>query len=351
MIKILFTATQIKELQYERFHHPHPRVQRKMDALLLKSQGLDHETIAKITNICTNTLRAYFKQYQTGGIDALKLIKFYKPLNVMTPYTTTITKHFQDNPCSSVKQACHEIQKLTGIKRKVSHVRKYLHDIGLKPRRTAAIPAKADHDKQARFHDEQLMPRLEEAKNHQRTVYFIDAAHFVHAAFLGILWCFARVFIKSPSGRERFNVLGAINAVTNKLITVTNTSYINAQSVCELMIKIAAQHTGIVTLVLDNAKYQKCKLVTELAAKLGLELLYLPPYSPNLNIIERLWKYTKKQCLYSKYYDNFNTFKQAITHCLEHLDEHDDELATLLNLKFQDLNPNRFEYTAHKLAA
>lgn len=351
MINISFTPTDIAALQYERYNHPHPRVQQKMEAVLLKSQNIPHNKIATITGITTNTLRSYLKQYQNDGIEALKIIKFRQPSNALTRYESTIREHFTENPCSNIKQACHEITQLTGIQRKPSHVRQYLRSIGMQPRRAGAIPAKSDHDKQARFHDEELMPRLEEAQQHKRTVYFIDAAHFVHSAFLGILWCFTRVFIQSPSGRSRFNVLGAINALTHQLITVTNTSYINAQSVCELMLKVSAQHIGVVTFVLDNARYQKCALVTEFAAKLGIELLYLPPYSPNLNIIERLWKYTKKQCLYSKYYDNFTAFRQAITHCLENLNEHEGELDTLLNLKFQDFNPNRFKYTAHLNAA
>jgi transposase len=79
------------------------------------------------------------------------------------------------------------------------------------------------------------------------------------------------LFIKSPSGRKRFNVLGAINAVTLDIVTVTNETYINAESVCQLLRKLVALGLGLpITLVLDNARYQKCALVTELAAELGI---------------------------------------------------------------------------------
>lgn len=146
----------------------------------------------------------------------------------------------------------------------------------------------------------------------------MDAAHFVLGAYLGFLWCFERLFIKSGSGRQRFNVLGALNAVTHELITVTNESYINAESVCELLHKLAALGLSIpITLVLDNARYQKCAVVMELAQSLNIELLYLTAYSPNLNLIERLWKFVKKQCLYSIYYPDFSEFKEAITACLD----------------------------------
>jgi transposase len=165
----------------------------------------------------------------------------------------------------------------------------------------------------------------------------VDAAHFVLAPFLGILWSFKRLFIKAPSGRKRFNVLGALNAVTHELITVTNDTYINAQSFCDLLWHIS--RLGIrapITLVLDNARYQKCKLVWELAESPDIELLYIPPYSPNLNLIERLWKFVKKQCLYSKYYSEFKDFKNAIVNCLNQTDTtYKEELDSLLTLRFQ----------------
>ena len=124
-----------------------------------------------------------------------------------------------------------------------------------------------------------------------------------------------RLFIKSPSGRQRFNVLGAINALMKELILVTNTTYITSVQVCEMLVKIAECRRAEIpiTIVLDNARYQRCKLVLEKAAELGIELLFLPPYSPNLNLIERLWKFVKKQVLYSKYYERFEDFKTAIT--------------------------------------
>ena len=170
------------------------------------------------------------------------------------------------------------------------------------PRKVGMIPAKADTEEQERFITEELEPCLEEAKSNKRVVFFVDAAHFVLAPFLEILWSFKRLFIKAPSGRKRFNVLGALNAVTHELITVTNDTYINAQSFCDLLWCISRLDIRVpITLVLDNARYQKCKLVWKLAESLNIELLYIPPYSPNLNLIERLWKFVKKQCLYSKY--------------------------------------------------
>ena len=179
-------------------------------------------------------------------------------------------------------------------------------------------------------------PCLKEAKENKRTVLFLDAAHFVHAPFVGFVWCLVRVIIKSSSGRKRFNVLGAINAISLELITVVNTTYINANSICEMLNKIKKQYgEKVITIILDNARYQKCKLVMELAVELNIELLYLPTYSPNLNLIERLWKFVKNDCLYSKYYDNFAKFRQAIVSSLEETQIKKEKLKSVLTLNFQ----------------
>ena len=149
---------------------------------------------------------------------------------------------------------------------------------------------------------------------------FMDASHFVMGCdFLGYVYARTRRFVKTLtfSGRKRFNVLGALDFVTGKVLTVTNDSYITATQVCEMLRKISAQYAGkAVHLILDNARYQKCQAVRDLALELGIELLYIPPYSPNLNLIERFWKFVKGE-LRSKYYDNFSLFQETINSLIQ----------------------------------
>ena len=199
------------------------------------------------------------------------------------------------------------------------------------------MPAKADHDEQAEFLDDELLPRLREAEEGKRAVLFVDAAHFVYGPFLGYLWCLVRLFVPGPSGRKRYNVLAALDAVTHRVIRVSNHAYINAESVCLLLRRVAASGlAGPITLVLDNARYQKCAAVKTLAASLGIELLYLPSYSPNLNLIERLWKFVKKECLGCRVLPTYEAFTGAIDDCLAHLNtRHKHQMRTLLNLEFQ----------------
>lgn len=199
------------------------------------------------------------------------------------------------------------------------------------------IPAKADPDEQARFLETKLRPRLDQAQRGQRTVLFVDAAHFSYGPFLGFLWCLVRLFVPAPSGRKRYNILAALDAVTHQVIRVTNHAYINAESVCQLLRQIAV--AGLrrpITLVLDNARYQRCALVQSLARSLRIELLFLPSYAPNLNLIERLWKFVKRECLASKYVASYEAFTATLDNCLNVLHtKHKAKMDTLLTLNFQ----------------
>lgn len=155
--------------------------------------------------------------------------------------------------------------------------------------------------------------------------------------FLGYLWCFIRQFIQAPSGRKRFNVLGALHATPLQVVTFVNDSYINSLSVAKLMCEIAVEFSDLpISLVMDNASYQRCYFVRDLATSLGIEIIFLPPYSPNLNLIERLWKFVKKKALYSEYYETFPDFKLAISNCIANTHgRYKKELSGLLTLKFQ----------------
>jgi transposase len=196
----------------------------------------------------------------------------------------------------------------------------------------------AEHvDIQAKFLETDLKPCLDAAVAGRGHVFFVDAAHFVFGTFLCCLWSFARIFIRAASGRQRFNVLGAWNAVTRELIAVTNTTVVNTETMCELLRKIAAPGlTGPLTLVLDNARYQRNAVVQALAEQLGITLLFLPSYSPNLNLIERLWKFIKRRALYGRYHPTFADFQAAIQETIDGLPTiHAEPLKTLMTLNFQ----------------
>ena len=341
MININFTQEEIEALNYERYNYPHPKVQKKIEVLYLKSQGLAHNEIRRLCRISKTTLTTYLKQYIGGGIETLKKINHKGQPSKLWEHASTIEEYFKKNPPSTVAEAQAVIEDLTGIKRSPTQIRIFMKKLGLKFLKMGFVPGKAitpeKIKEQDEFQEEDLEPRLEEAKEEKRVVFFVDAAHFIYKAYLSFIWCFARTFISSPSGRKRFNVLGALNAVTKEIITITNETYINADSVCQLLRKISELGIKVpITLVLDNARYQKCLLVQSLAENLNIELLYLPSYSPHLNLIERYWKFLRKKCLYSKYYADFQVFKNEIENCISdsHI-KYKKNLNSLLTWNFQ----------------
>jgi transposase len=143
--------------------------------------------------------------------------------------------------------------------------------------------------------------------------------------------------VPTGSGRQRFSVLGAVAAFTNELVATTTTGTVTRETVCDLLRRIRASTRLPVTLVLDNARYQRAAEVVALAAELKIELLYLPSYSPNLNLIERLWKFMKRQCLYSRLHVDFQAMKEAVEKCIGEIQsrQHVRRLETLLRPNFQ----------------
>lgn len=454
---------EIELLQEATLNHPHHFIRRKALSQLLHQYEVHPRVIEQVLGVCENTLRSYCKGYEGGGIDFITAINFRKPESELTPFKDVVLQYLDENPPGSIKQACAEIGELTGVHRQESQMRNYLKKNGARCRQVCGIPAKADIAKQNEFKENKLEPLLKEAEEGLREVYFVDAAHFVLQAFLGKIWSISRVFIRTPSGRQRWNVLGAINAITKEVTTVSNNTYITAVEVCLLLKKIALKNiesnakisedtetlsetlkkestseevsvkveiadvdgskdpsltqkisfsttevessvlaaalsgsssdnldspseivlaeetkeiqkivepapikkpkkdkeaikkerelaakaqarieaNGLrvvtpVSIFLDNARYQRCLAVTSLAEALGIKLEFLPSYSPNLNLIERLWKLTKKECLNCKYYKSFDPFCSAIMNFLNNMTStHSKELKSLLTLKFQ----------------
>ena len=219
-------AEDIKIFKNERMAHPIPKVQKRMDVLWLKYNKLPHKEIGKLAEVSVNTVTKYICMYNDGGFEKLREVNFYRPQSELIGFKTSIEAYFKEHPPASIKEAMNKIEEITRLKRGETQVRNFLtKQLGFKWRKVGFIPAKADLQEQEGFKKNKLEPRLEEAKQGKRKVLFVDAAHFVLAPFLGFLWSFSRIFIKAPAGRKRFNVLGALNAITHELYTITNDTY------------------------------------------------------------------------------------------------------------------------------
>jgi transposase len=344
MRECTFSDEDLKSIAHDRYHHPHPHVQRKMEVLWLKRHGLPHQQIADLAGVSLRTVQRYLDAYLEGGLTLLRRCQWRGPKTALLQHERPVEEYFWDHPPRSTKEAAQVIWEQTGVRRGLTQVRAFLKThLGLRYRRVAAIPVPPkktieEHAReQSRFLAQELEPRLQEARAGRRAVFFVDAAHFVWAPFLGCLWCLARLFVRSATGRQRYNVLGALNAVTHDVIRVCNAGYVTADTVCTLLRTLAGAGLRVpLTLVLDNARYQRCELVLSLARQLGIHLLFLPSYSPNLNLIERLWRFVRKQSLNSTWFESFEQFQAAIDDCLGKMATvHKQDAAALFVHQFQ----------------
>lgn len=159
-----FTESERKALAYERYHHPHPMVQRKMEVLWLKSQGKTPQEISQLASVSMATVYRYLAQYRAGGIEKLKAVNLYRPTSELMAHQGTIEASFEMRPPASMKEAAHRMEELTGVKRGQTQVSQFLKRIGLKRRKVGMIPAKADPEAQAEFKQSELEPLLAAAK-------------------------------------------------------------------------------------------------------------------------------------------------------------------------------------------
>lgn len=151
MLRLAFSETDKQALHYERYHHPHPRVQQRMEALWLKSQGLPHHQIAQLCAISANTLRAYLKLYHTGGVEALKQLNFYCPQSLLHAHRDTIEAQVRAYPPQTINEAVAMLAALTGIKRSPTQVRLFLKHLGLRRCKVGVLPAKGDPEVQEEY--------------------------------------------------------------------------------------------------------------------------------------------------------------------------------------------------------
>jgi len=338
MLQINLSETEIRRLNYERYHYPCPIVQKRIEAVFIKcTTDLSQEMVGQICGLHRNIVRYWVRKYETEGIESLYENNYGTNKSELDHYAESILASFKRQPPMNSNEAMSRIKALTGISRSPSQIRAFMKRHGLRYIKTGHVPAKADLEKQRKWVNDTLEPALEEARKGECHLLFMDAAHFILQPFLCALWCAVRLFIKASSGRNRINVLGAVNALTKEVVTLSNTTYITAETIVDFFKQLRLHYGSIpIKIVLDNARYQHCQFVREQAEQMKISLLFLPSYSPNLNIIERLWKFTKKKILYAHYYDSPDLFHQAVTGFFKTINEkYHTELKNLLTLKFQ----------------
>lgn len=335
MRKIEFSDSDLEIIQENKDRHPNYKIRKRMTILWMRNLEYRYDFIAEVVGVHVNTIVNLIRTVQDEGLEGARVFK-YVPKSPLDPFRDEIMKELENRPIQTLGEAGKSIEKICGRLFDRKAISRFLKKIGIRRRKTGAVPKKADPEVQKKFIEEELSPRLAEAAKKERKLYFVDAAHIIWGAFLGYMWSPERVFMPGGHGRSRFNVLGALDANSQEIVHVTNDAYIDRFSVVNLIMKIAAlNHPEPVTLVLDNAAYQHARAVRWVAKHYGIELLFLPPYSPNLNLIERFWKFLRAKILTNQPFKTFRAMKDRIISLLDNLSEHKKHLATLLTFNFQ----------------
>lgn len=332
--------------KYYKTHSPHPTIRDRMNVICLRHKGYAPGACADAAGVHPNSVTRWTKIYIDQGLEGLLDILVYRPESDLVNYTDQLAESFDEDPPRSIGEARKRIATLTGLKRGVTQVRKFIKLVlGLRYRRFRPLPGGKKSIAelaaiQADFLKNTLEPLLEKAKRGVIDVYFVDAAHPVQGFHSGSVWSEQPISVRTSSGRQRMNILGALHATSREIYSLTTTDYVTATTVAELVEFIRSENRGRrIYLIMDNARYQRCHFVAEVAARQNVHLVFQPAYSPNLNLIERFWKFLKATILAGVYYESKNAFIQAIEQFMDEVNQgkYDDKLKSLLTLNFQTL--------------
>jgi hypothetical protein len=249
--------------------------------------GVPHSKIAGVLDVSDDTVTNDLEPYRDEGIQGMLEGRSYQPVSSVETFLDEISASFAASPVATASEGGARIEEVTGINLSDSQVGRIMWRPGMRYQKSAAVPGKCDPRMQFDFLNEELLPRLEEAKNGERRVISVDAAYFVKGAFLGMVRAFARVFVRIGTWRQQYDLLGAVGTRDHDFVSVRTNGTGNAETICELIAKIDAAYPGEeIALIMDNARCQRNRKVAEIAESAGIEPLCLPAYSPYLNFID-----------------------------------------------------------------
>lgn len=311
----------------------------RIKALLAWDSGWTLTQISEVLLLDEKTIRNYRKLYEDGGVDRLCCDELKGSSCYLSEQELEELKsHLRATVYSSTAEIALYVENTFGIQYGVSGLTDLLHRIGFVYKKTKIVPGKADAEKQKEF-----LSNLEELKSRMKPedkLYYLDGVHPQHNSQSAHGWIAKgeEKKLKSNTGRKRINLNGALDSKTKEVIIREDVS-INTDSTIALLKELEERNpdASIIYAVADNARYYKNKLVTAFLENSRIELIFLPPYAPNLNLIERLWKFFKKKILANRYYESFLEFQQACLAFFEpnSLKNFKKELESLLTNKFQ----------------
>ena len=255
-------------------------------------------------------------------------------------------KELKEHLSKKIYQTAEEIKEYVLEKYKIEYstkgITKLIKKLGFVYKKTKQVPGKANTEAQKEF-VEKKYPELKAGLGKEDKIYFMDGTHPQHNSMPAYGWILSgkTAEIKSNTGRSRININGVLS-LDGMEVLVREDERINAQSTIKLFEEIEEKNIKAkkIYIIADNAKYYKNKLVTEYLARSKIEIIFLPPYSPNLNLIERLWKFFHKKICYNKYYEKFDDFKKTTLDFFDNIEKYRDELSKLITENFEIIGKN-----------
>ena len=303
--------------------------------------GYTYEQIAQVLMIDEVTTRRYVQKYQEKGIDGLLECRYAGGVGKLTlTQESGLRNYLICQTPQTAKSVVAHIKDRYGVNYTVVGVTKLLHRLGFVYKKPKVIPGKVDSTKQTEFIEQ--YQDLKKSLGPNDRIYFADATHPQHNTMLAYGWILKGKahdkYIKSNTGRKRLNLNGALN-LKDKTAVVLEEQTINANATINLLTAIKEkQRSGKIYIILDNASYHHSKVVTSWLKKhKRFKTIFLPPYSPNLNIIERLWLFFHKKITYNRYFESFEEFKKTSLNFFKDLKYYQQELSALLTDSFQTL--------------
>jgi len=337
MKRLIINKSQINELR-----KAHRKAKNKGDADRIKAiyslaMGHNISQVASILMIDEETLRNYKNHYEEGRIPQL-LKKFYKGSECRLDDSgiEILIQELQSTIHLTTQSVIEFVKAKFKITYTQSGMRDLLHRIGYEYKKPKLVPGNPDLDAQEIF--AQQYEDFMQTKSDDVEVLFLDAVHPQHNTMAAYGWIKRgeKRELKTNSGRERLNLHGAINAETYQ-VTIIESETVNADSTIDLLTAIEQAYplSKEIYVILDNARYHYSFLVRSFLETSRIKLIFLPSYSPNLNLIERLWKFFKKKVLYNKYHATIEDFRKACIKFFRNIDKHHDEIHRIMSGEFE----------------
>ena len=332
------TPTERQKLKKAHRHAKEKWAADRLKAIYLLGTGWTLELTSEALMVDMETLRNWIDRYRNGGIKKLLQRDYFgRDAELTKEHVQELKAHLQLNTYMTIKVIRDYIYKKYAIKYSRSGATALLHRMGFVYKKPKIHPGKVDAVGQIKF-----LEKYEKIRKSGASVYFVDGCHPQHNSQPNYGWILKgeNKLLLSNTGRKRVNIHGALHINSHKLINVVD-ERINGETFIDLLKKVE-QVNGKVKkayFILDNAGYHKSdKILKYLKKNKWVKLIFLPPYCPHLNLIERVWKHFKQSVLYNRYYSDFASFKQA---CIDFLkSDHRKKFSTLLTEKFQLVHKN-----------